>query len=175
MGLYNSSGYWRQAILFLPATIGASLLPILSNLNGKHDRQGFLRVVVTGIFLNACLAILVGLPMVVFSRSIMRSYGRGFDDGGNVLSMMALSGVVIAVNNHISRAVAGMGRMWLSFRFDLSWSLASVILSVILIPRYGALGLATAALLAAIVQSAYQGIVIASARSRPSISLSASG
>lgn len=156
MGIFNSSNYWRQAILFLPATIGYSVLPVLSNLNAKRDDRGFRRVVMTGVLINMGLAVIVGLPIVMFSKSIMRAYGREFEGGGRVLLVIALAGGVIAVNNHLSRIAAGIGRMWLSFRFDVCWSVASLALSVILIPRYGAFGLVTAALGAALIQCAYQ-------------------
>lgn len=156
MGIFNSSNYWRQAILFLPATIGYSLLPVLSSLNATRDDRGLKRVILMGVLINLGLAMIVGLPIVVFSRSIMRAYGKGFEDGARVLLVIAVAGGIIAVNNHLSRVAAGIGRMWLSFRFDLCWSLASLVLSLLLIPRYGAFGLAEAALGAALIQCGYQ-------------------
>jgi O-antigen/teichoic acid export membrane protein len=156
MGIFNSSNYWRQAILFLPATIGYSLLPVLSSINAKGDARGFKRVFLIGILLNMGLALMVGLPIAIFAKAIMRAYGRGFEDGARVLLVIALAGGVISVNNHLSRVAAALGRMWLSFRFDLCWSVASLGLSVLLIPRYGALGLALAALGAALIQFGYQ-------------------
>lgn len=163
MGIFNSSNYWRQAMLFLLVMIRYSLLPVLSSLNGKRDERGFRRVVLIGILLNLGFATVVGLPIVLFSKSIMHAYGKGFEDGSRVLFLVALSGIVIAVNNHLSRVAAGLGRMWLSFRFDLCWSVGSLVLSVVLVPRYGAYGLAAAALLAALIQCGYQITSLASA------------
>jgi len=162
MGIFNSSNYWRQAILFLPATIGYSLLPVLSSLNAERDSRGLKRVVLIGVFMNMGLAMIVGIPIVLFSKSIMRAYGRGFEDGSKVLLVIALAGGLIAVNNHLSRVAAGIGRMWLSFRFDLCWSFFSLAFSLLLIPRFGALGLALAALGAALIQCGYQIVSLAS-------------
>lgn len=162
MGIFNSSNYWRQAILFIPATIGYSLLPVLSSLNAQREHEGLKRLVLIGVVVNIGLAMIVGLPVVLFSKTIMRAYGTGFEGGTRVLFVIALAGGVIAVNNHLSRVAAAIGRMWLSLRFDLCWSVASLICSVVLIPKYGSLGLALTALCAALIQCSYQMASLAS-------------
>ncbi len=93
MGLFNAANQWRSAILFLPLTLSAPFLPVLSSLFGKERKQ-YLKVLWTGIVVNASVALLAAAGIIAFSGVILGAYGRAFTGGTSVLVLLVLSAVI---------------------------------------------------------------------------------
>jgi O-antigen/teichoic acid export membrane protein len=146
MGLFNAANQWRGAILLLPLTLSAPFLPVLSSLFGK-ERGKYFKVLLTGTVLNASLALLAAAGVIVFSRTIMASYGKGFVGGTSALICLVLSAVVAASVWSVGQAITSSGKMWSGFILNLIWAVA-LISSLWLFRRHGAYGYALANLIA---------------------------
>jgi O-antigen/teichoic acid export membrane protein len=146
MGLFNAANQWRGAILLLPLTLSAPLLPVLSSLFGK-EREKYLRVLLAGTVVNTSLALLVALGIITFSRSIMASYGKSFVGGTSVLICLVLSAVVAASLWSVGQAITSSGKMWWGFIPNLIWAVV-LVSSLWLLRRQGAYGYALATLIA---------------------------
>ncbi len=146
MGLFNAANQWRSAILLLPLTLSAPFLPVLSSLFGK-DRGKYSIVLSAGITVNASLALLAAAVVIVFSRTIMGSYGKDFVGGRSVLICLVLSGVLGAAVWSVGQAITSSGKMWWGFILNLFWGVA-LVSSLWLFRRQGALGYAVANLIA---------------------------
>jgi O-antigen/teichoic acid export membrane protein len=153
MALFNVANQWRMAILFLPAALGTAAMPVLASLSGDKGCLAY-KVLWGQAIVSSLLGIGVAIPIVIFSEPIMRSYGAGFAVGWRVLSILACSAAVLTFNNQVSKGIAGLGKMWASCWIDLSCGITFVLVSLLTAPRFGALGLGLAQLVAACVQSA---------------------
>ena len=146
MGLFNAANQWRSAILLLPLTLSAPFLPVLSSLFGKEPGKYF-KVLLTGIVVNASLALLAAAVVIAFSRTIMGSYGKEFVGGTSVLICLVLSAVVVATFWSVGQAITSSGKMWWGFVLNLIWGIA--LISALWVFRHqGAYGYAVANLIA---------------------------
>jgi O-antigen/teichoic acid export membrane protein len=156
MGLYTAATQWRTAILFLPGTLGAVALPMMASYKGAGDERSFRRVLGLSVVLNGGVALALAFVLVLGSKLVLAAYGKAFEQGQFVFVVVALSGAIIAVNNALSRTLASQGDMKADCAFHLAWGLSCLGLGMVLIPRFGADGLAVATLLAALLQGTCQ-------------------
>lgn len=160
MGLYNVASQWRMAVLFVPASLGAVALPMMSSLRGEGRDGSFQRVFRVSVLLNGLVAVVAAVPLLFVAGPLLAGYGPGFLEGRIAFVIALVSAVVIAVNNALSRAMAGAGRMWADLSFNFVWSIAFLAGGWWLVPRWGAAGLAGATLAAAVVQGFFQWVYL---------------
>jgi O-antigen/teichoic acid export membrane protein len=142
MGIYTAADKWRLLILFVPTSVFAMVLPVLSNLYGEGDGAGFQKVFRANLQLNATLALLAALLVAVFAAPIMAIYGNSFRGGRVVLVVLAFSALPEALNSILGQPLIAAHRMWRRFAFDVLLVAVLVTLARVLIPKWGALGLA---------------------------------
>jgi O-antigen/teichoic acid export membrane protein len=162
MGIFNAANQWQIAMLFIPSMLSQVTLPLLSSLNAESDGQQYRKVLILNIIVNAGIALVIAVPIVLFAHMIMSAYGAGFDQGTSVLSVLALATVLMAVNNVVGQAIASKGRMWIGFIFNILWAIAllSVTWMLIFNGQYRALGRASAILIAFVLHTVWQSIYL---------------
>ena len=143
LGLYAAADKWRLMILFAPSSMFAMVLPVLSNLHGEGDGAGFRKVFRANLQLNASLAFLAALLIAVFAAPIMAVYGKSFRGGQVVLIVLAFSAIAEVLNSTLGQWLVAAHKMWWRFAFDLLLIAVLVGLAWVLIPKWGALGLAS--------------------------------
>lgn len=156
MGIFNAANSWQKAILFFPGCIGAIALPMLSDLHGTNDRMEYRKALKYNVLLNGIAALAVFLVVAIFSKLIMRSYGTSFVVGHMVLILLCISSVLIAVGSVIGNAIASAGKMWIAFVFNGLWGIAYITMAYVLVPQYGAIGLALSNVTAYLMHSCWQ-------------------
>lgn len=144
LGLYTAADKWRLLILFVPTSISTTTLPVLSNLYGEGDGRGFRGVFRTNLLLNAGLALLAALVVALLATPILAIYGPAFRVGRSVLIVLAFAALPVALNTVLGQPLVAARRMWWRFAFDLLLVASLLGLAWALVPRWGALGLATA-------------------------------
>jgi len=144
LGVYTAADRWRLLILFIPASVFGMVVPVLSNLYGSGDQMGFKRVFRANLLLNSCLALIPAGIIIVFARPIMSVYGGSFRTGSPILVILALSALPEALNTILGHALIVADAMWWRFAFDLVLAGALLALAWMLIPAWGAAGLASA-------------------------------
>jgi O-antigen/teichoic acid export membrane protein len=142
MGIYTAADKWRLLILFVPTSVFTMVLPVLSNLYGEGDGAGFRKVFRANLRLNATLALLAALLIAALARPIMTIYGNSFREGRLVLIVLAFSAIPEALNSILGQPLIAAHLMWWRFGFDLLLVAVLVGLAWVLIPKWGALGLA---------------------------------
>ncbi|MBI5641477.1 MAG: oligosaccharide flippase family protein [Nitrospirae bacterium] len=147
MGLYNAANQWRAAILFLPGSASALVLPLLSNLYGQEDRRRYNKVLWFNGAINVGIASFAAFIVSSLSAQLMMSYGADFSAGGGVLVSLAISAVLSASVSVIGQAIISSGRMWWAFVLNLLWAIVLILSCWALISK-GALGFALANLIA---------------------------
>ena len=142
LGIYTAADKWRLLILFVPTSVFAMVLPVLSNLYGEGDGAGFRKVFRANLQLNTSLGLLAALLIAALAAPIMAIYGGSFRAGRFVLIVLAFSALPEALNSILGQPLIAAHRMWWRFAFDLLLVAVLVGLAWRLIPKWGALGLA---------------------------------
>ena len=143
MGVFNAANQWRATILFVPAAVGAIVLPILSNLQGTNERSRYRKVLWFNILLNGGVALAIALPVSLLSGTIMNLYGAGFKSGSGALVLLSLATVLSVPSSVVGQAIASAGRMRPALALNALWAVVMIGASFWLTP-YGARGLALA-------------------------------
>ena len=152
MGVFSAANQWRTAVLFLPALLSQPLLSMLSNV-GVGDLGSFRKLLRANLLLSFGLSVLMAAPIIFCSSWIMKAYGRSFLVGRPVLVLLVLAAVISSTASVIGQAIASLDRMWWAFVLNFVWALVLLASAVLLVPRYGALGLAGAFLVSYLVHA----------------------
>jgi O-antigen/teichoic acid export membrane protein len=162
LGVFNAAERWRQLLLFLPATVSALILSLLSNLHGKNDAGGYRQVLGINLGLNVAVVLIPAAGLMLFSRLAMGVFGPGYEDGGPTLIILAGSAVAVVLNNSLGQVLVSKGAIWCRTVLDVLLAAVLTGVSWLLIPAYGEAGLAlghliayTAAALALVVPVCY--------------------
>jgi len=143
LGIFNAANQWRLAILFLPVSLGAAVLPILSSLKGTQQWASFIKVTKASILLTTVLSIAIGLPIILFSSYIMGFYGVDYRAHNSTLIFLSGAAIITAIASIMGNSIASLDKMWWGFLLNLSWGISLIILTKFLIVK-GALGLSLA-------------------------------
>ncbi len=162
MGLFTAANQWRNAIVFLPGVLAQVALPILSSVYG-HGRElkRYQQTLRLNLAVTVACAFAVSVPVCLLAPAIMRFYGRSFAGGSTVLAMLAIVALLMAANNVIGSAIISSGAIWYGLLFNALWAGALLLLATILVPRYLALGVAGALLLAYLGHTVWQSVYLA--------------
>lgn len=144
LGIYTAADRWRLLILFVPTSVFGMLVPVLSNLYGAGDLLGFRKVFRINVIGLCGLALLGALAVTAAAKPIMSMYGPAFQSGWPILIILSLAAVPEALNTLLGHPLIVSNAMWWRFTFDMLLAVVLVVLSFLLIPRWGALGLASA-------------------------------
>ncbi len=142
LGLYAAADKWRVLIVFVPTYVFAMVVPVLSNLHAEGDESGFRKVFRANLQLNGSLALLSALMIAAFAAPIMAVYGKSFRGGQVVLIVLAFSAIAEVLNAMLGQPLIAAHQMWWRFGFDLLLVTILVGLAWVLIPKWGAVGLA---------------------------------
>jgi O-antigen/teichoic acid export membrane protein len=142
LGIYTAADKWRLLILFVPTSVFTMVLPVLSNLYGEGDDAGFQKVFRANLQLNASLGLLAALLIAAFAAPIMAIYGNSFRGGRLVLIVLAFSALPEALNAILGQPLIAAQQMWWRFAFDVLLVAVLMTFAWILIPKWGARGLA---------------------------------
>jgi O-antigen/teichoic acid export membrane protein len=118
------------------------VVPVLSNLHGEGDGAGFQKVFKANLWLNAGLALALAVSIAVFAGPIMAMYGSSFGGGRIVLIVLACSAFAEVLNAILGQPLIASHQMWRRFAFDLLLVIFLVGVAWVLVPKWGARGLA---------------------------------
>ena len=156
MGVFNAANQWRAMILFIPDIVGQAIVPMMSSLYGSNDIAATRRVLLASMGINALVVVPIALLLIMGSNIVMSFYGAEFSGRGNVLSVIALTIALLAIEAPVGKILAATGRMWLGVCMNFGWALVFLGSNALLQKKgYGADGLATAFLIAYIVHGVW--------------------
>ena len=143
MGVFSAASQWRAAVVFLPALLSQPLLSILSNVGGT-DRRSFGKLLRANILLAFAVSLSIAAPIVLCASWIMKAYGPDFSAGRPVLILLVVAAVISVTAGVVGQAIASMDKMWWGLTLNLVWAAVMLVAAILLVPRYGGLGLALA-------------------------------
>jgi O-antigen/teichoic acid export membrane protein len=126
-----------------------------SGLYESGDRPRFARFLAKTVLLNAALAGLLALPVLLLSRQLLSFYGPGFGAARGTLLLMTVAAVLIGVNVVIGNAIIAVGSIWWGCLFNVLWAGSFLACWRMLLPL-GSQGLALAYVLAYAAHTVWQ-------------------
>jgi len=160
MGLFSVAMQWHVLIVYVPSAISNMTMPILSNILGEGNRHYYNKMVMISTLTLTCIALLVALPVALFSSSIMSLYGRDFIEGQNVLLFVCFYSVLWSANIVIGQVLWSTGASGLAM--VLAATRAAILLgSFSFLTPHTAYGVVLAYCIAYVLQTIYQGILSA--------------
>lgn len=148
VGAFAVAMRWHSIALFVPATMGSVLLPMLGRLRATgRDLDARALFVRYGV-LTAAFSTATGLGLIAFAGPIMGLQGAEYTSASRVLVILAVATVPAALNNVLgSRALAeGRVAIWVWSDIALATTLAGG--AIALVPALNDDGLAAAYLVA---------------------------
>jgi O-antigen/teichoic acid export membrane protein len=140
MGILGAASSWYAAITFVPISLTALALPVLSDLLGRGKTDQFSKVLKLKVLLFGALALVAAVPIALLSKPIMALYGASFVPGYRVLEMTAVAAVMVAILSPLSSAISSAGKMWFGLLLNSIWAVAYLGMCFWWIPEWGALG-----------------------------------
>ena len=148
VGLYSVAFRVVDVVLLLPALLLQVLFPVLVGRfeNRPEDLEaGYRRVADLLAFTGIPLAIL----LAVFARDVLRvAGGPAYVDGGPSLAILAAGMAAVYVSSGMYYLLMAVGRDRVQLYWSMVGAAVSAAVSLVLVPRWGPVGAATAASLA---------------------------
>lgn len=160
LGIYNAAYQWHGPIIFVPMILMSTSIPVMVQAweSGQNQKFRSIMLWVYGVTL------LISLPLVLLigalSPWVMSFYGPGFSEGWQVLLLLLGAAPFHAISKIASGALLGMNRAWWVLSVNLLWGVTILSLTLLLVPKFGVNGLATA-FLSAYVVLAFSSVVLA--------------
>lgn len=153
--LYTVGAQWRFYIMFIPNIICVSYFPIASSMSQSSfaERKRFM---LTNAKMTIGAAIVVSFMLVLAAPLILRAYGEGFVSGANVFRILAITAIADAANIILLQTILSSGKAWLRLFSNTAWLAIVIPLGTMLIPSFGAMGLALALLIGQFLHLAIQ-------------------
>jgi O-antigen/teichoic acid export membrane protein len=145
MAMYSASMNIRTLFVLLPRIINNVTCSILNNYRGLGNEIGYRHTFFVNIGINAILGIASGFALYLLGPSILKIFGKSFEDASSILAILLLSGLIEILAISLYQIVQTMGLMWLSlFIIVIPQNICMVVMAYIITPFLGGIGLATA-------------------------------
>ncbi len=143
VGLFMAALVVAEKIWLMSQAATAVLLPRLSELHTDEERRKRITPLATKLVFY--LSILIAVPLFVFARPIIFLVSSGeFESSVMVLRLLLPGVVLLTVARGVTADLAARGRVDLNLYVSIVTVAISIILNIILIPRYGINGSAVA-------------------------------
>lgn len=146
LAIINAAAPWGALIVFLVTTIGTALVPIISDIIGKGERERALRLTWKMFWCNSAIVIPICIGICLFSPLILKAYGQGFETGVFAFCIVALANGLGAIYQPMWNYLVGAGMMWTNFLVVFFTAVIQIVSAYALVSR-GAVGLAEANLI----------------------------
>ncbi len=141
LGLFSAASSFKQIVLFAPSVLTRVAMPLLASLTGPLTHRTYRPSFNLNVRINALLCVGVASAVAVAAPFVLRIYGRSFSAALTATFVLLAAGALEGTSAAFFQALVGHGKIWLQCFFALIWSIILVLVSYLLCPSLGALGL----------------------------------
>jgi len=147
MAIFDVSEQWNIIFQFIPGSISAIMLPMLTNILIEGTNTQYKKLIKFNLILNVGITLILAIFAIPLSPLILGLYGKTFTNF-LPLQIMIFVAVLQVANSVLGQVIASKGRMWLGFTVNLIWGFWLIIFTLIFVVHFGmgSLGLAYAML-----------------------------
>lgn len=150
VGIFAVASAANMVTTTINLAITKSLRPVLAELLDRGDRAATERLYRTTTRWTLSISLPFFLVMVLFPESVLRVFGRSFQVGAAALVVLAFSGLADAASGTSGTVIDMSGYNAVKVVNKVVWVGLSLGLNLLLIPRFGIMGAAAAALAASV-------------------------
>jgi len=160
MAVFDVSEQWYMMVLFIPGSIGAIILPMLSNTLSEGSEKQYNKLLKLNLLVNCVIVTAIAGVIILLAPFILKLYGHTFTSY-LPLRILVAAAILQTVNNVLGQVIASKAKMWLGFGVNLFWGISFLTISYIFVGymHLGALGLSYAFLLSYLLHSILQGFI----------------
>jgi O-antigen/teichoic acid export membrane protein len=147
VAVFNASYRTALFIAFGLAAVNAIITPRVSRLYAAGDHDGMQHLIALATQLKFWSSLCAILVLVFFGKNILALFGEEFLTGYGVLLILAASQLVLAAVGPVDVLLSITGHQDYCVRVFALALLATIFLNLVLVPRFGMIGAATAVLL----------------------------
>lgn len=146
VGLYNAAYKPVTVLLAMPTTYFLGLFPALSRAHAQ-DRDSFQLIATQSFRFAAVCAVPLGIGAYFLAAPIINFlFGSAYANAAPVLRILGWSAVLVILRGTFRQSLNAAGRSGLDLRCASAAVLLNITLNLLLIPRYGIIGAASATL-----------------------------
>lgn len=147
VGIYSAAVRVSEVWYFVPVAIVASVFPAILEAKKRSEKQYYDRL--QRLYdLMVWLAIAVALPMTFLSTTIVTLlFGDAYAQAGSVLAIHIWAAVFVFLGVASGKWFLAENRQILSLQRTVFGAIANIIINLLMIPKFGALGAAWATVL----------------------------
>jgi O-antigen/teichoic acid export membrane protein len=161
VGIYSAALPFSQAFHFIPMMICASLLPMLSRLHADNRDLFYARLQrLFTVFAWSAIALVAAL-VLASNWLVTILLGTAYEQSARVLSLHAVTNIFIFLGVAQGQWILNERRSQVSLIKTLVGAAANILANLMLIPRYGAMGAALAAVIAQAIATVFSNLALA--------------
>ena len=147
VGIYSAAVRISEVWYFIPMAIAASVFPDILKAK-ERDNEIYLNLLQRLYDLMVCLSVAIALPMTILSTPIVVAlFGSAYTESGPILAIHIWASVFVFLGVASNQWYVAENRLILGLQRTLLGLTINVIFNFILIPKFGVIGAAFAALL----------------------------
>ena len=152
MGVFSAAYRWRDVILFFPSMLSIVTAALHPERMGKHDYVSVRKILYGSLTLVVAVVVALTVILALLSPLIMKQYGEDFRGSSEPAFVVVLFCTLLqALAIPFTSVVGSAGWFWQSLVGGVAWGII-VVGSAYFLTDYGALGLAWAHLIGAVIQ-----------------------
>jgi len=145
VAILSAAHQLRLAALQLPSLLNTVSFSVMSRLKGQNESIGFRTVFWSSLWINFAFAALIVAMLVIGAEPLLKIYGSDFSAGQWVLVVLLISVLPEILATSAYQLVQSSGQMWRSLLIVvLPRDFTYLALAALLLPFYGAIGVAMA-------------------------------
>ncbi len=118
IGIFNACDQIRLLILFIPQSLAAVFLPVLSETHGEQNFYQYWKVLLLNISANLIIGILLLILIFIFRENILMLFGDEFVNSSEVLVLLSITAIIQSLSIVVGQSIASSGKMWWGVIFN---------------------------------------------------------
>lgn len=152
LGLFNTANGLRMLVAIVPGAIAIAIAPAILQEGGTHgEKVAYARLIDKSFSALVFLTLTLLIPCIFLSDLIFTLYGRAYHDSFQLFIPLTASAAIGAIGAPLPTVLLAKNRTWWAFVFGFVKSALMVVLTVLWVPRFLAIGLTWAVVISEIV------------------------
>lgn len=145
MAVFAAASTLRSLVLFLPAILNRVSTSLLNNHRGLGESSGYREAFRLNLLLTSGVAVMGAVTIAIIGPWLLGMFGKSFQHGYPVMLILLAATTIEVIFQAVYQLVQSNEKMWLSFlTIVIPRDVSIVILAMYLVPKWGAVGLASA-------------------------------
>ena len=160
VGFYSAASRTAMVTTLLLMAVNAIASPKYSAMHANGDHAAFARLAQQTAFLLMILVIPPTLLFISFPEWVMGLYGDGFEQGASAFVILAIGQFINVSCGSVGQILSMAGHANILRNILLTTSMVNIILNVILVQTHGAVGVAYATAVSAVIWNVWMVLII---------------